>query len=216
MDIPAAIALNKTALLRIVAGLFALLDAAQARIPLALHRRIARVLRPAESAARRLIVTFARITKLKAPPSRSRPPPVGLARGARGKRRRAAFPLFDPRQRFLRKRKARAPRILSLAPDAAPRPRSTGVRDLSDGMETSETLLRRLATLKDALENLPRQARRLVRALARREKSPRLRFRMPVRMGPPPGHRKKPRLEIDTVLHDCHWLARNAVAPNTS
>ena len=35
-------------------------------------------------------------------------------------------------------------------------------------------------------------------------------------MGPPPGHRKKPRLEIDTVLHDCHWLARNVIAPNTS
>jgi hypothetical protein len=90
------------------------------------------------------------------------------------------------------------------------------VRDLSDGMETSDTLLRRLGALKDALENLPRQARRLVRALARRENIPRLRFRMPLRIGPPPGHRKRPRLEIDTVLHDCHWLARNAVAPDTS
>jgi hypothetical protein len=72
MDIPAAIDLQKSALLRIIAGLFALLEAAQARIPLALHRRIARVLRPAESAVRRLIVTFATITKLKAqkPPAR--------------------------------------------------------------------------------------------------------------------------------------------------
>ena len=216
MDIPAAINLNKTALLRIVAGLIALLEAAQARIPLALHRRIARVLRPAESAARRLIVTLARITNLKAPPSRSRPPPTGIAGAARGKRRRASFPLFDPRQRFLRKRKGRAPRIRSLAPDAVHRPRSTGVRDTSDGMETSDTLLRRLAALKGALENLPRQARRLVRALARRQNMPRLQFRMPVRQGPPPGHRRKPRLEIDTVLHDCHWLARNALAPDTS
>mgnify|MGYP003347995450 CR=1 FL=1 len=166
MDIPAAINLNKTALLRIVAGLFALLEAAQARIPLALHRRIARVLRPAESAARRLIVTFARITNLKAPPSRSRRPPAGLARGVRGKRRRAAFPLFDPRQQFSRKRRARAPRIRSLAPGAVHGPRSTGVRDTSDGMETSDTLLRRLAALKDALENLPRQARRLPRQCA--------------------------------------------------
>ena len=39
VDIPAAIDLHKTALLRIVASLFAMLDAAQARIPLALHRR---------------------------------------------------------------------------------------------------------------------------------------------------------------------------------
>ena len=96
------------------------------------------------------------------------------------------------------------------------RSRSTGVRDTSDGMETSDTLLRRLAALKDALENLPRQARRLVRALARRQNIPRLRFRMPLRMGHAPGHRKKPRLEIDSVLHDCHWLARNTVAPDTS
>ena len=175
------------------------------------------MLRPAESAVRRLIVTFATITNLKAPPpGRSRPPPRGLGRTPRGERQRLPFPLFDPRQEFFRKRRARAPRIRSLAPGAVHGPRSTGVRDTSDGMETSDTLLRRLAALRDALENLPRQARRLVRALARREKSPRLRFRMPVRMGPPPGHRKKPRLEIDTVLHDCHWLARNAVAPNTS
>jgi hypothetical protein len=116
----------------------------------------------------------------------------------------------------LRKRKARAPRIRSLAPDAVHQTRFTGVRDTSDGMETSDTLLRRLAALRDALENLPRQARRLVRALARRNNSPRLKFRMPVRPGPPPGHRRKPRLEIDTVLHDCHWLARNVVAPDTS
>ena len=44
VDIHAAIAHNKTALLRIVARLFALLESAQTRIPLALHRRIARVL----------------------------------------------------------------------------------------------------------------------------------------------------------------------------
>ena len=112
--------------------------------------------------------------------------------------------------------RSRAPRILSLAPDAIHRPRSTGVRDTSDGMETSDTLLRRLTAMKDALENLPRQARRLVRALAKRQNMPRLRFRMPLRLGPPPGHRGKPRLEIDTVLRDCHWLARNTVAPDTS
>ena len=83
-------------------------------------------------------------------------------------------------------------------------------------LETSNTLLRRLAALKHALENLPRQARRLVRALARRKNTPRLRFTMPLRPGHAPGHRKKPRLEIDAVLHECHWLARNTVAPDTS
>ena len=98
MDIPKAIELNKTALARIVAGLFALLgeasEAALTRIPVALHRSIARVLRPAESAARRLIVVLARITKLKAPPPRkSRPMPAVFARAANGNRR-PSFRLF--------------------------------------------------------------------------------------------------------------------------
>jgi hypothetical protein len=220
MDIPAAIALNKTALLRIVAGLFALLNAAHARIPLALHRSIARVLRPAESAARRLIVTLARIVKLKAPPARSRPAPTGLVRAKR-ESRRIAFPLFDPRQRFGRRRptpQAAAPRILSLAPGAVLSPRigPRKVRDHSDGQETSANLLARLAALKNALEDLPRQARRLVREQDRRRNRSRVEFKFPLRPGAAPGFRKKPRLDIDSILHDCDWLARNAVAPNTS
>jgi hypothetical protein len=220
LDIPAAIDLNKTALLRIVAGLFALLEAAQARIPLALHRSIARVLRPAESAARRLIVTLARITKLKAPPRRSRPPPKGLGRAKRGSRRRA-FPLFDPRQRFFRRRppaQGPAPRISSFARVAilSPRIGPTKVRDHSDGMETCANLLARLAALKNALEDMPRQARRLVREQDRRRNRSRVEFKFPLRPGPAPGFRKKPRLDIDDVLHQCDWLARNAVAPNTS
>jgi hypothetical protein len=220
MDIPAAIDLNKSVLLRIVAGLLDLLGAAQARIPLALHRTIVRVLRPAESAARRLIVTLARITKPKAPPRRSRPAPTGLVRAARASRR-LAFPLFDPRQRFGRRRPAArgpAPRISSLAPGAgrAPLIGSRKVRDLSDGLETSANILARLAALKGALEDLPRQARRLVRALERRRHNPRLKFKMPLRRGRAPGFRKKPRLDIDGVLHQCDWLARNALAPDTS
>jgi hypothetical protein len=220
MDIPAAISLNKTALLRIVAALFALLDAAQARIPLALHRSIARVLRPAESAVRRLIVTLARISKLKAAPQISRPAPTGLVRAA-GECRRRSFPLFDPRQRFGRPRpdpQGPAPRISSLAPGAvrAPLTGASPVRDVSDGLETSANLLARLTALKDALGDLPRQARRLVRALERRRHIPNLKFKMPLRPGRAPGLRKKARLEIDDVLHRCDWLARNVVAPNTS
>ena len=104
MDIPQAIDLNKTALARIIAGLFALLGltggAALARIPIKLHRAVARVLRPAESALRRLIVVLARITNVKAPPPRPRPPPAGIVRTGLGKPR-ISFQLFDPRQRAL-------------------------------------------------------------------------------------------------------------------
>ena len=98
----------------------------------------------------------------------------------------------------------------------APLPRATKVRDTSDGMETSATLRLRLAALKNALENLPHQARRLARALARRESIPHLKLKMPLRPGRAPGLRKKRRLEIDEILHQCDWLARNTVASDTS
>ena len=224
MDIPKAIEINNTALARIVAGLFALLgEAALARIPVALHRSIARVLRPAESAARRLIVVLARITKLKAPPPRkSRPMPQGFARPAKGQQR-MSFQLFDPRRRFFRPPRSATPRavprITFFRPFGAPRTLSFGrerPRKQPDGLEPSANLLRRLEALKAALDDLPRQARRLVRAVAKRETLPDLRFRMPVRLGTAPGWRQKPHLDIDHVLHDCDWLARNAVAPDSS
>ena len=86
------------------------------------------------------------------------------------------------------------------------------VRDHSDGQETSAKLLARLAALKNALEDLPRQARRLVREQDRRRNRSRVEFKFPLRPGPAPGLRKKPRLEIDEILHQCDWLARNTLA----
>ena len=200
--------------------LFRSLGVAKARIPLDLHRRIVRELRPAESAVRCLIVTLALIMNLKPPPQRKRPAPKGLERKPRDDRP-LPFPLFDERPRFGREPpqpRRPEPRILSLAPDAVytPIPRKKPVRDISDGMEESAHLWRRLASLKNALENLPHQVRRLARALARRKTIPHLRAKTPLRPGRPPGHRKKPRLEIDHILHECRWLAHNVVAPNTS
>ena len=226
MDIPQAIDLNKTALARIVAGLFALLgvagEAVLARIPKDLHRAIARVLRPAESAVRRLIVVVARITLVKAPPPRPRPAPAGLVRTGQGQPR-LAFQLFDPRQRFFRPQHQAKPGV-----HAQPRISSFGAGVVrthspgrepspsSDGLENSANLLRRLQALKAALDDLPGQARRLARALARRQKSPHLKLKMPMRPGRAPGLRCKPRLEIDHLLHQCDWLGRQALAPDTS
>ena len=230
MDIPKAIDLNKTLLARIIAGLFTLLGggAGPARISIELHRRIVRVLRPAESAVRRLIVVFARITGAKAPPPRpqaqSRSVPSGLARTGTGKKRQS-FLLFDPRQRFWRQRPAKKapaalPRIISLTDEGLRRLRESlnappvaekKVQDISP-----LNLLRRLEAVAGALNDLPHQARRLIRALARRQSLPKLKFRTPLRPGRPPGNRQKPRLEVDHVLRDCDWLARNALAPDTS
>ena len=229
MDIPAAIDLNKTLLARIIAGLFILLGrgAGPARISLELHRRIVRVLRPAESAVRRLIVVLVTITGVKAPPPRAQSRssvPSGLGRTGKGKKRQS-FALFDPRQRFWRQRPAKKtpaalPRILSLDDE--------GLHRLKEGLNAPYmpdkkpadispiNLLRRLEAVIGALENLPHQAKRLARALARRQKFPHLKLRMPVRPGRAPGFRVKPRLEIDHVLRECDWLARNALPPDTS
>lgn len=65
----------------------------------------------------------------------------------------------------------------------------------------------------------PRQARRLVRWQVRREAMQKQGgpvFTSPMRPGRPPGYRKKPSHEVDEVLKECHWLARDAEQPDTS
>ena len=228
MDIPAAIDLNKTLLARIIAGLFTLLGGGTgpARISIELHRRIVRVLRPAESAVRRLIVVLVTIKGMKAPLLRahSRSVPSGLAGKGEGKKRQS-FLLFDPRQRFWRQRPAKKapaalPRIISLTDEGLRRLRESLDAPALADKKTEDIspikLLRRLEAVAGALNDLPHQARRLIRALARRQSLPKLKFRTPLRPGRPPGNRQKPRLEVDHVLRDCDWLARNALAPDTS
>ncbi|MGE3832703.1 MAG: hypothetical protein AB7F76_17055, partial [Parvibaculaceae bacterium] len=77
-------------------------------------------------------------------------------------------------------------------------------------------LTRRLAALKRALDDVPRQARRLARWRARREKAKAPKFRSPLRPGHPPGYRRKPVHPVDDVLIECHELAWDALRPDTS
>ena len=83
MDWALAIKRNSEALKGIVAALFAMLglagEATVGRIPQPLHRAVLRVLRPAESAVRRLIIIAARGLVVKLPAARpiSRPMPAG-------------------------------------------------------------------------------------------------------------------------------------------
>jgi hypothetical protein len=125
MNWPLAIARNRTALLAVVATIIALLggrEAATGPIARRLRNAALALLRPAESAARRLIVISAR--GLKAPPPRSAPvfslpvfsgpdlagaPRPGQEGGPSGLSRLRAFRLFDRRKRFLLKVKAPKP-----------------------------------------------------------------------------------------------------------
>ena len=226
MDWPRAIEVNSHALKGIVETLFAMLGlvgaAAVERIPIALHRAVLRLLRPAESAARRLIVIAAQGLVVK--PIVSRPMPMGPV--GKGNARSSSFQLFDIRKNFNRKPRREGKRLIpsirvigtdptvaSLwqsqrpSPPQAPPP---------DGRVNSARLTRRLLALKSALENLPRQALRLARWRLKREKVQSLKFRSPMRPGYAPGRRKRKTHEVDEILDECHGLASYALSLDTS
>jgi hypothetical protein len=151
--------------------------------------------------------------------------PAGRIIG-RGGNSRASFQLFDRRKTFVKPRRrafARiAPRIHVFAGDPrvgarwpAPQPAADPAPP-PDGLVNAARLATRLAALKRALDDLPRQARRLARWRARREKAKAPKFRSPLRPGHPPGYRRKPVHKVDDVLAECHWLAWEAMQSDTS
>ena len=230
MDWDLAIKRNSEALKGIVAALFAMLglvgSETVARIPQALHRAVLRVLRPAESAVRRLVVIAARGLVVKVAPSR--PMPKGQMIGKGDGSRLPSFQLFDTRKDFPELRHHRVkyakspprihffgsdPRVAALWP--APQPVAAPVSP-PDGLVNAERLTRRLQALKLALDDLPRQARRMARWRVRREAAKAPKFKSPLRPGRPPGHRRKPVHEVDEVLNECHGLACWAMEPDTS
>ncbi|MEQ1523138.1 MAG: hypothetical protein ABL936_17880 [Aestuariivirga sp.] len=228
MDWDLAIKRNSEALKGIIAALFVMLgDATASRIPHPLHRALLRVLRPAESAVRRLIVIAARGLVVKVAPSRPMPKGQKII-GKGGGSRSPSFKLFDTRKDFPELRQPRIkyskhpPRILFLGPDSRvddlwPRPLPVAAPvSPPDGLVNAARIARRLQALKLALEDLPRQARRMARWRVRRESEKAPRFKSPLRPGPPPGHRRKPTHEVDEVLANCHWLAWEAMKPDTS
>jgi hypothetical protein len=217
-----AIERNSLALKSIIAALFAMLEEVAAeRLPNRLYRAVLSVLRPAESAVRRLIVIATRGLVVKPVPSCPMPKqPI-----KKGSHSRPSFQLFDPRKHFADSDNSTArylPRIHTFSYDPrvvaifAARARGNSAPQQDDGLVNSRRLVRRLQALKAALDNLPHQARRLVRARLRRDKLPSLRFKSPLRPGPPPGFRKKRVHEIDEILAECHWLARDALKVDTS
>ena len=227
MDWDLAIKRNSEALKGIVEALFVLLglagEATRLRIPQPLHRAVLRVLRPAESAVRRLIIIAARGLVVKPAPSR---PMLAGPIGKGGGSRPPSFQLFDTRKNFARpfRRSAKraVPRIHVFGSDDRlvtlweARPRAAAPVPPSDGLVNAERLSRRLQALKLALEDLPRQARRLARWRVRRDNMPSPKFKSPLRPGPPPGHRRKPVHLVEEVLAECHWLAWDAMKPDTS
>jgi hypothetical protein len=233
MDWDLAIKRNSEALVEIVADLFAMLglaltDAA-VRLPWPTYRAVLRVLRPAESALRRLIVVAARGLVVKLAPSRS--VPAGPLKAKKGLPPRAsAFQLFDPRKRIMIPRRIAPVRssarlhiltadneLVTLWPPPPPATSPASASPPSaDGLVNGARLIRRLEALEVALADLPRQARRLVRWRMRQETAPDPSFTSPLRPGYPPGHRRKSIHDVDDLLSECHGLACYAMMPDTS
>jgi hypothetical protein len=183
------------------------------------------LLKPAESAVRRLIIIAARGLAVKLRLGAARAFPKGLALN-KSVDRVPAFCLIDPLKRFAPedfewgKAKAQViPRISVPGLFDPVFPQQPGLD--TDDMVASAALGRRVQALRFALDNLPRQARRLARWKAKRELE-RQAGAKPGRMSPfrpgfaPGYHRSKPQ-EVDDILSECHHFAREAWdAPDTS
>ena len=230
MDWDLAIKRNSEALKGIIETLFAMLglagEATVSRIPKSLHSAVLLVLRPAESALRRLIIIVARGLVMKLAPSR--PMPKGHMIGKGEGNRPPSFQLYDTRKDFPELRQHRVkyakypPRVLFFGDDSrvdslwpSPPPVAAPVSP-PDDLINAERITRRLLALKSALDDLPRQARRLARWKLRREKAKAPKFKSPLRPGPPPGYRRKAIHEVDEVLTECHGLAFDAMKTDTS
>ncbi len=206
MDWDHAIKRNSEVLAGIVADLFFMLgivgEATVSRIPWPAYRAVLRVLRPAESALRRLIVVAARGLVIAPPASRPKSA-VPVKPRKSGPSRVPSFQLFDPQTRIVlprrRNPKRVVPRIhffntdgefITIGPPVRPAKAPARVKS-ADGMVNAARVIRRLEALDAALADLPRQAKRLVRWRMREEKSKNPSFKTPLRPGRPPGYRRR-------------------------
>ena len=230
MDWDHAIKRNSEVLAGVVESLFVMLglvgEATVSRISWPAYRAVLRVLRPAESCLRRLIVVAAK--GLVIAPAVSRPKSAGAVKPGKRGISRPLFQLFDPQPRivFPRRRnpKRAVPRIhffntdgefITIGPPIR-QARAPARAKSADGMVNAARVIRRLEALEAALADLPRQARRLVRWRMREEKSENPSFKTPLRPGRPPGSRRRAVHLVDELLDECQWLAFRATMPDTS
>jgi len=223
MNWDAAIELNRIALQRLLGVMIAAAGieagGSVAFVPRHVRLMILRLLGPAESAYRRLVLLKARNMPdvehvRRAPPEKT----ISRGKGGTGKR---AFPLFDQRKKRNSTGKKRpagtGPRIYAFdETDAyyAPDPQKPAPEP--DDLVCAQSLCKRLESLRDALGDISRQARRLKRAQARRAVSKRQKLQGPLRINTPPHHRERGssvyEREVDAVLAECQTLARRWLA----
>ncbi len=224
-----AITRNHALLLGIIAELFAMLRNVGAgggpvsgstqsfTLPRHLYAAILLILRPAESAIRRLIVIAARGIVIKFRPAR--PLPAGLASFAsRTGSHTPSFQLIEPLKHFDQDAWENELNAAGAMHEVLPFNAAEAYHQatLSAQPINATLLFNRLRAMRHALNDLPRQARRLARWKARRDeilssKAPCKPTRIsPFRPGPPPGYRRKDIHPVDSILKDVHYFAVEA------
>ena len=241
MNWEGAIEKNRAGLIRVVAWLFTWLKIEDGRsidrLSRINHRTVLFVLRPAESALRRLIYVASIVYRVTAPVLRNRAVTVGRKTpktgGMSDTNRPLPFKLIDPRKRFdlfpdrPKYAKGPGPRITVFGSDDP-------IFDRSDLYAYQErmarpptedisgvSLCRRLNAVKAALDDLPAQARRLVALKARMARLNRLIGKPDLsvmRPDAPPGYRRRHKHEVDEILYECQQIALMAMRgpPDTS
>lgn len=222
MDWVRAIELNRKALTGVVAEIFALLGLVTGgtleSVSSELCARAQRLLRPAESALRRLIVIAARGLIVK--PVAARAMPVNLKNKSKTTGRKS-FQLFDQRKQydFITQQ---TPTHIVVVKTYTSNPFNLfdrmywPVREKPKSLPSAAQLCRRLAAISYALETIPQQARRLVRWQERRKAMKKAKFTTALRQGNPPGHRDCPSITVDFILKECDGLARDSLREDTS
>ncbi len=188
-------------------------------LPHRLYAAILMILRPAESALRRLIIIAARGLVLK-PRAAHQLLPNFPSFAATNAARIPSFALLDPLKHFsLEDFDQNANPNTSLSSSWDP---SDYAQSLSQPDEpiNATLLFSRMRALRAALSDIPKQARRLARWQARRDELLKSKFK-PTRIsifrpGLPSGWRQRSIHAVDDVLRECHGLALHAVnGPDT-
>ncbi len=227
----------RLALLRVVAGLFVSAGMASdetiiEKLPRHVRNGILLILRPAESATRRIAAMVARHLDLPEYVKPAARKPVNKGTGKKRGPRTPQFCLIDPRKYFPELHPHRLSARKKSKPNGSTEPqiqvRIAGFDGQPDFVIWSEpkavltpddevsakALYRRLLALKLALEDMPKQAKRYVREVAKRKAAaPGPKSVPPLRMGLPPGYRRKHIHKIDEILWDCHCLVRQNPRP---
>lgn len=220
---------NREDLLLVMADLFASIGLGQggaiAVLPRYVRTRVLGVLRPAEAALRRMIFVAALMLAAQGMIVRARAArtsPVGSLPEGHGERA-AVFALIDPRKRFdLHPDRPKyvtgpGPRITDMWSDDPIYDRSDLYAYQNKSKPTPEdelsavALCRRLQALKTALDDIPKQAKRLMRRQAREQDRKKRLPLSPMRPGAPPGQRRARRENIHEILHECHQVALRAM-----